>query len=59
MDSLDPSLVWDAMKAVVRGKAISVSAALKKQRQEKQSTIIDEFKRLENLHKERGWGTLC
>lgn len=53
-DLLDQSLIWDAMKAVVRGAAILTSAAMNKQRQEKRQVIIDEITRLERLHKERG-----
>lgn len=47
-------MLWDAMKAVVRGKAISVASAMKRQRREQQWTLLEKIIHLEQLHKRRG-----
>lgn len=45
-------IVWDAMKAVVRGKIISFCAYQKKQRQLKLLELNKELRKLETKHKE-------
>lgn len=46
-------IVWDAFKAVLRGKIISISSSLKKQRQEKLSSLQTKLKELQKDHKSR------
>lgn len=46
------------MKVVVRGKAISITSAMKRKRREKQQTIIANIQRLEQLHKLGGGGEI-
>lgn len=52
--SISRSVLWDAMKGVVHGKASSASAAMRKQRKEQQKQITDNNLRFEKLHKQRG-----
>ncbi len=47
-----PSVLWDAGKATVRGKIISIGSRLKKQRLIKQLELETEIKRLEREHKQ-------
>lgn len=46
-----PEIVWDALKAVIRGKVISFCAYQKKQRQSRLSELSKELKELETKHK--------
>lgn len=50
---VSPSVLWDACKAVMRGKIIAKSAYLKKIRQLKLDTLKSDLKRLEREHKEK------
>lgn len=50
---VSPSVLWDAAKATIRGKIISIGSRLKKQRMQKQLQIENEIKRLENEHKQQ------
>ena len=34
-DETDPVILWDALKAVIRGKLIAISSKMKKERMEK------------------------
>lgn len=49
--SVSPSVLWDAAKAVIRGKIIALTSRLKKQREHKRLEIEKEIKRLECEHK--------
>lgn len=46
-----PSVVWDMMKVVVRGKAISIMAFYKKEKQKHREELLSSIKHLEQLHK--------
>lgn len=46
------SMVWDAMKAVIRGKAIAITSAYSKQRKKYKTELIQRITKLEKLHKE-------
>lgn len=48
---VSPPILWDACKAVMRGKVIAVTSSLKKQREEKLKTIQVELQKLESEHK--------
>ena len=48
---VDYIIIWDAMKAVMRGKLISQASYLKKMRQKEYHVAIDELKHLERRHK--------
>lgn len=48
-----PSVLWDACKAVIRGKLIAKSAYLKKQRQERLHKLETDLKKLETEHKSK------
>lgn len=50
---VSPSVLWDACKAVMRGKIIAKSAYLKKIRQLKLDTLKSDLKRLEREHKDK------
>ncbi len=52
--SVSPSVLWDAAKAVIRGKIIALTSRLKKQRELKQLEIEKEIKKLEYEHKNTG-----
>lgn len=52
--SVTPSILWDAAKAVMRGKIISLTSRIKKQRELKRIKIEKEIKRLEYQHKNTG-----
>lgn len=45
-------VVWDACKAVMRGKVIAVTSLLKKQRMEKLNCLQVELEKLESKHKD-------
>lgn len=47
---VSPSVLWDACKAVIRGKLIAKSAYLKKQKQEKLNKLQLDLKRREKEH---------
>lgn len=49
--SVSPSVLWDAAKAVIRGKIIALTSRIKKQREYKRLEIEKEIKRLECEHK--------
>lgn len=44
-------MVWDAMKAVIRGRAISITAHYKKEKQNHGEELLFSIKRLEQFHK--------
>jgi len=48
---VSPSVLWDACKAVMRGKLIARSAFRKKKKQERLKTLQSSLKRLEKEHK--------
>lgn len=48
---VSPPVLWDACKAVMRGKVIAITSFLKKQRAEKLNTLQVELKNLESEHK--------
>lgn len=48
------SILWDAGKATIRGKIISIGSWLKKDRLKKQVEVETEIKRLEREHKQHG-----
>lgn len=48
---MSPSVLWDACKAVIRGKLIAKSAYLKRQKQEKINKLESDLKNLEKQHK--------
>ena len=43
-------MVWDAFKAVLRGKIISISSSLKKRRQERLNSLYIKLKGLQKDH---------
>lgn len=49
---VSPPVLWDACKAVLRGKIIAKSAYLKKMKQIKLDALQTDFKRLEREHKD-------
>lgn len=49
---LSPSILWDAGKATIRGKRISIGSRLKKDREKKQVELENQIKRLEKEHKQ-------
>lgn len=49
--NVSPSILWDAGKATIRGRIISIGSQLKKQRNLKQQEYENEVKRLEREHK--------
>lgn len=51
---VSPTVLWDAGKATIRGKIISIGSKLKKDRLKKQVEVETEIKRLENEHKRNG-----
>ena len=48
---VDPTILWDAMKAVIRGKLIAQSTQIKKARLEIYQQKINKLKTLEQQHK--------
>lgn len=52
--TVSPSVLWDAGKATIRGKIISIGSRIKKDRLKKQLEIETEMKRLEKEHKQYG-----
>ncbi len=49
---VEPPLLWDALKAVMRGNIIARTARLKKLRQERLSTLQSKLKDLQREHKD-------
>lgn len=52
--NVSPSIVWDASKATMRGKIISIGSRIKKQRLAKQQGLEAEIKKLTREHKQFG-----
>lgn len=52
VDNISPSILWEGCKAVMRGKIIAISSRIKKQRMQKQKTLEDTIKKLQNEHKQ-------
>lgn len=50
-EEVSPSIVWDALKAVIRGKIIGYSSNLKKKQNEQLKGLQSQLKILENAHK--------
>ncbi len=48
---VEPTILWDAMKAVMRGKLISYASYVKKRRIEDFQEKIEDLKEFEQLHK--------
>lgn len=48
---VSPSILWDALKAVMRGKIIGYSSNWKKKRNEQLKSLQAQLKTLENAHK--------
>uniref|UniRef100_A0A3P9LA26 Reverse transcriptase domain-containing protein n=1 Tax=Oryzias latipes TaxID=8090 RepID=A0A3P9LA26_ORYLA len=48
---VSPTTVWDAYKAVLRGKIISLSSSLKKRKQDKLNQLTCQLKDLQKQHK--------
>ena len=46
--------MWDAGKATIRGKIISIGSRIKKQRLAKQQELESEIKRLDKEYKQYG-----
>lgn len=44
-------VMWDAMKAVIRGKAIAITSAYKKEKQKYRSDLLQNIRQLEQQHK--------
>lgn len=55
---VSPSILWDALKAVIRGKIIGYSSNLKKKRNEHLKELQEQLKILENVHKIKASKTL-
>lgn len=49
---VDPPMLWDAFKAVIRGNIIARSAYLKRTRQERLDTLQSKLKLLQRKHKD-------
>lgn len=45
------SMVWDAMKAVIRGKVIAITTAYKKQKKKYKDDLLQKISKLEKLRK--------
>lgn len=48
---MDPSILWDALKAVIRGKLIAITSTFKKERLANYEKVTSELKQLERKHK--------
>lgn len=55
---VSPSILWDALKAVIRGKIIGYSSNLKKKRNEHLKKLQEQLKILENANKIKASKTL-
>lgn len=51
---VNPSILWDGAKAVIRGKFIQISSRIKKQQQEEQINIENKIKQMEIQHRNTG-----
>lgn len=51
---VNPAILWDGAKAVIRGKCIQISSRMKKQRQEQQIKLENKIKQLEIQHRNIG-----
>lgn len=49
--NVSPSILWEAGKATIRGKIISIGSRIKKQRNSEQQKYENEIKKLEREHK--------
>lgn len=47
---MNPNILWDTLKAVVRGKLISLSTAIKKAKENKLKQLEDSLKEQEKQH---------
>uniref|UniRef100_A0A671TVT9 Reverse transcriptase domain-containing protein n=1 Tax=Sparus aurata TaxID=8175 RepID=A0A671TVT9_SPAAU len=50
---VSPPILWDALKAVLRGKIIAISSYKKKMRNKKMGELQNKLKELEKKHKEK------
>lgn len=50
-DETKPTMVWDALKAVIRGKLIAISSTMKKGKTAYYQLLTDKLKTLETAHK--------
>lgn len=50
----DPAILWDALKAVIRGRLIAITSHLKRERLKQYKTHVAELRSLEQTHKGRG-----
>lgn len=48
---VDPSILWEGAKAVLRGKIIEISSKIKRQRIKEQLNLENKIKLLETQHK--------
>ena len=46
-----PAMLWDALKAVIRGKLIAISSKMKKEKQARYKQLISDLTTLEQKHK--------
>lgn len=49
---VSPSILWDTLKAVIRGKIIAITSYKKKTKNEKMENLQKKLKELENKHKQ-------
>ena len=49
---VDPNILWDALKAVIRGKIIAISSVIKKTKEQKLKSLEEELRNLEKKHME-------
>ena len=52
-DETNPAILWDALKAVIRGKLISITSRLKKEKETQYKSLLADLKQLEQKHKEK------
>ncbi len=50
---VNPNILWDTLKAVIRGKLISLSTAIKKEKENKLKQLENNLKKLERQHSEK------
>ena len=46
----NPTIVWDALKAVIRGKLIAISSQIKKAKLERYKQLLSDLRKLEQKH---------
>jgi len=56
-NNTDPAVLWDALKAVIRGKLISITSNLKKVIETQYNNLSADLKQLEQTHKEKNTKT--